>query len=256
MNNISQCSRLVGVLTLLLLTTGCATLDGPENPDDPFERYNRSMYSFNETVDKYAIKPVAEGYKKIMPGTVDKGITNFFSNLDDIIVVINDILQFNFEQTISDFSRFAINTTIGILGFIDVATDLKLKKHNEDFGQTLGVWGIHDSPYLVLPLIGPSSVRDGVGFAVDVYQFDVTTTKLDDKDEALALGLKYIDIRADLLKATNLLEEIAPDPYAFTRDAWVQRRKHLVNNGEPSPDAVTDDALFEDDLFTDDIIRK
>ena len=257
MNNRHHTLRLLFAFILTSITTGCATLDGPENPDDPFERFNRSVYSFNETVDEYAIKPIAEGYKKITPGTIDKGITNFFSNLDDITVIINDILQLNFSQTASDISRLLINTTIGLLGFIDVATDLDIKKHNEDFGQTLGVWGIHDSPYLVLPFIGPSSVRDGIGFAVDTSQFDITTVKLEGRDEVYVLGVKYIDIRADLLKASNLLQEIAPDPYAFTRDAWTQRRKHLVENGEPTANVETnDDKLFEDDLFTDDIIRK
>ena len=256
MNNNSQPIWLTCTLLLALLSTGCATLDGPENPDDPFERFNRSVYSFNDTVDKYAIKPIAEGYKKITPGTVDKGITNFFSNLDDVVVLINDLLQFNFTQAASDLSRIMFNTTVGVLGIMDVATDLGLKKHNEDFGQTLAVWGIKDSPYLVLPFIGPSSIRDGAGFVVDTYEFDLTTTELDGREEIFVIGLKYIDIRADLLQASNLLEEIAPDPYAFTRDAWVQRRRYLIDNGEPPADTKNDDEFFEDDLFKDDIIRK
>jgi len=256
MNNCFRPLCLISALLLALFNTGCATLEGPENPDDPFERFNRSIYSFNETVDEYAIKPIAEGYKKITPGTVDKGITNFFSNLDDITVIINDILQLNFTQAASDLSRFLFNTTIGIAGIMDVATEMGLKKHNEDFGQTLGVWGIDEGPYLVLPFIGPSSFRDGTGFVVDTSQFDITTVSLEGRDEAIVLSLKYLDIRADLLKASNLLEEIAPDPYAFIRDAWVQRRRHLVNNGVPPTDTKVDDQLFEDDLFKDDIIRK
>ena len=239
-----------------MLSIGCATLDGPENPDDPFERFNRSVYSFNETVDKYALKPVAKGYKAITPGSIDKAITNFFRNLDDIVVIANDLLQFNITQAASDFSRFIINTTVGIAGLMDIATDFDLKKHNEDFGQTLGVWGVSEGPYLVLPFIGASNVRDGAGFLVDTTQLDVTATQLEGRDEIYVLGVKYIDIRADLLKATNILDEIAPDRYAFIRDAWVQRRKHLVSNGEAPVATEADDELFEDDLFKDDIIRK
>ena len=239
-----------------MLSIGCATLDGPENPDDPFERFNRSVYSFNETVDKYALKPVAKGYKTITPGSIDKAITNFFRNLDDIVVIANDLLQFNITQAASDFSRFIINTTVGIAGLMDIATDFDLKKHNEDFGQTLGVWGVSEGPYLVLPFIGASNVRDGAGFLVDTTQLDVTATQLEGRDEIYVLGVKYIDIRADLLKATNILDEIAPDRYAFIRDAWVQRRKHLVSNGEAPVATEADDELFEDDLFKDDIIRK
>ena len=239
-----------------MLSIGCATLDGPENPDDPFERFNRSVYSFNETVDKYALKPVAKGYKTITPGSIDKAITNFFRNLDDIVVIANDLLQFNITQAASDFSRFIINSTVGIAGLMDIATDFDLKKHNEDFGQTLGVWGVSEGPYLVLPFIGASNVRDGAGFLVDTTQLDVTATQLEGRDEIYVLGVKYIDIRADLLKATNILDEIAPDRYAFIRDAWVQRRKHLVSNGEAPVATEADDELFEDDLFKDDIIRK
>lgn len=239
-----------------MLSVGCATLEGPENPDDPFERFNRSVYSFNETVDKYALKPVAKGYKTITPGSIDKVITNFFSNLDDIVVIFNDLLQFNITQTASDFSRFIVNTTIGIAGLMDIATDFGLKKHNEDFGQTLGVWGVGEGPYLVLPFIGASNVRDGSGFLVDTSQLDVTTTQLEGGDEIYVLGVKYIDIRADLLKTTNILDEIAPDRYAFIRDAWVQRRRHLVSNGEASAATEVNNELFEDDLFKDDIIRK
>ena len=243
------------VIFFIIGLNGCATLDGPENPDDPYERFNRSMYSFNETFDEYAYKPVAEGYKAITPDFVDTGITNFFNNLDDIVVIINDLLQFKFKQSATDISRFVINTTIGIFGVFDVATKLDLPKHSEDFGQTLGAWGINSGPYLVLPFVGPSSVRDGVGLAVDFTQFDVVFSELEREEEIVAVGIKYIDIRADLLTASKLLNDIAPDPYAFLRDAWVLRRQNLVYDGSP-PSDISDDELFEDDLFNDDIIRK
>lgn len=243
------------LILIFCLLSGCATLDGPENPDDPFERFNRSVYSFNEKFDEYAFKPVAKGYKAITPDFIDTGITNFFRNLDDVTVIINDLLQFKVNQSAQDIARLLINSTLGLLGFIDVATTIDLPKHDEDFGQTLGVWGIDSGPYLVLPFIGPSSIRDGVGFAVDTTQFNVITETLDGTDEWLAIGVKYTDIRGDLLKASKLLDDIAPDPYAFIRDAWVQRRNNLLHDGSP-PESAEDENLFEDDLFTDDIIRK
>lgn len=248
---------LISLLVILLSASinGCATLDGPDNPDDPLEQFNRSMYAFNETFDKYAYKPVAQGYQAITPDAVDKGITNFFSNLDEVVVIINDVLQFKFKRTISDLSRFIVNSTIGVLGLFDAATELELPKHDEDFGQTLGVWGFDSGPYLVLPFLGPSSIRDGIGLSVDITQFDVIFDQLNDEEEIAAIAVKYTDKRADLLKAKKLLDEIAPDPYAFMRDAWVQRRENLVYDGAP-PESTSDEELFEDDLFKDDIIRK
>lgn len=237
-----------------LLCSGCATIDGPPNPDDPFESFNRSMYEFNETLDIYVLKPVAKGYQAVTPDAVDKSITNFFSNLDDVLVIFNDIFQLKFEQLASDTARFVFNTTFGLLGFIDVATDFGLPKHKEDFGQTMGYWGVESGPYLVLPFFGPSSVRDGAGFVVDSTELDVV---FDDMSEAHTYGmysLKYIDKRADLMRFTNIVEETAPDPYAFIRDAWKQRRQNLVYDGDP-PDDFSEEDLFEDDLFTDDIKR-
>jgi len=131
------------VLTLCaLLFTGCATVEGPPNPDDPYESFNRSMYAFNDTIDTYVMKPVAKGYQAVTPDPVDKGISNFFSNLDDVLVLFNDLFQFKFGQAASDTARFVVNSTVGLLGFIDVASDIGLPKHNEDFGQTLGYWGV------------------------------------------------------------------------------------------------------------------
>ena len=247
--------KIILLISLVFGFTGCTTLDGPPNPDDPFESFNRSVYTFNENFDEYLFKPVAKGYRVVTPSFIDKGITNFFSNIDDIVVVINDVLQFKLIQTASDISRFVINSTIGVFGLFDVASHLDLIKHNEDFGQTLGTWGIGSGPYLVLPFIGPSNLRDAAGFAVDSTQFDIILTRLDEKERIAALAIKYIDMRADLLSATNLLQEIAPDPYAFIRDAWVQRRLNLLYDGNP-PITEEDEDLFEDDLFTDDIIRK
>ena len=161
--------------------------------------YNRTMFKVNENLDEYIMEPVAKGYKTVTPGVVDKGITNFFSNLDDVLVFVNDILQFKFQQAASDLARVFFNTTIGLGGVIDVATHMDLPKHNEDFGQTLGRWGVPPGPYLVLPLLGPSTLRDTVGLGVDSVLFDPTFNYIDsDRASISAWSLDKIDQRADL----------------------------------------------------------
>lgn len=233
---------------------GCTTIEGPANPDDPFESFNRSMYAFNETLDEYAMKPIAEGYQAITPDAVDTGITNFFSNLDDVLVLINDLLQLKIDQAMATSARIVFNSTFGLFGIMDVATDFGLAKHDEDFGQTLGYWGVESGPYLVLPFFGPSSVRDGAGFVVDSFtEHDLVYDDMSTKDATGLIAVKYIDIRADLLKAKDIVDETALDPYAFIRDGWMQRRQNKVYDGNP-PEEDEDD-LFEDGLFEDDIIR-
>ncbi|MDH5612259.1 MAG: VacJ family lipoprotein [Gammaproteobacteria bacterium] len=241
------------IILLLGINAGCTTLEGPANPDDPFESFNRSMYSFNEKLDKYAMKPIAEGYQAITPDPVDRGITNFFSNLDDVLVLINDLLQLKIDDAIATSARIVFNTTFGLLGIMDVATDFGIPKHNEDFGQTLGYWGVGSGPYLVLPFFGPSNIRDTVGFATDVTELDFVYDDMSTDHAYSLLSLKYIDKRADLLKAKDIVDETALDPYAFIRDGWIQRRKNQVFDGN-APEENPDD-LFEDDLFTDDIVR-
>ena len=190
-----------------ILTTGCATnqLHHAEH-NDPLESYNRVMYSINNTVDSAILKPVSQGYDFIMPPLVSKGISNFFSNLDDINVVFNDLLQFKPIQALSDTSRFMINSTLGLVGIVDVASNYGFKKHNEDFGQTLGVWGLSSGPYVVLPLFGPSNFRDTIGFIGD---------------------------RAGLLGAEKIVDEAAFDEYTFVKDAYLQKRRSLVFDGDP-----------------------
>lgn len=245
----------VVLMICTILFSGCATVEGPPNPDDPFESFNRAMYEFNDTLDIYVLKPVAKGYRAVTPDPVDKGITNFFNNIDDILVIFNDVFQLKFEQFASDTARFVFNTTFGVFGFMDVATDFGLPKHEEDFGQTLGYWGVESGPYLVLPVFGPSSVRDGIGFVVDSEtEFNIIYDSISEAHTLGMLSVKYIDKRADLLSASNIIEETAPDPYSFIRDAWTQRRQNLIYDGEP-PDEFSNDKLFEDDLFTDDIKR-
>lgn len=226
----------------LVVLSGCATTDSYEV--DPWESFNRPMYTFNEKLDEYVAKPLAQGYQKITPAPVDRGITRFFANLDDVQIALNNLLQFKFFQALSDVGRFGINSTLGILGFMDVATPMGLEKHEEDFGQTLGKWGFPSGPYLVLPVIGPSSARDAVGFAGD-WVVNPIYTQIDSATISWSLyGIRYVDRRADLLKASRVLESAALDPYSFVRDSYMQRRRSLVFDGN-LPEAEGEDFFVE-----------
>jgi phospholipid-binding lipoprotein MlaA len=239
-----------------LLAGGCATLDGPPNPDDPLESFNRSMFAFNENVDKYAFKPAAKGYNFVMPDFASKGVTNFFNNVDDIVVFFNELLQFKLAAAAATSARFVFNSTFGLLGLIDVATDMDLPKHYEDFGQTLAVWGVDSGPYLVLPFIGPMTVRDTAGLAVDWTYFDPIFNRQTLTQSLVTLTIKYIDIRAGLIKTGNVLDDTVPDKYSFIRDAWMQRREFLIYDGKP-PEDFSEDELFDDeDLYNDDELSK
>lgn len=238
-----------------LFSSGCATLDGPPNPDDPFEAYNRSMFAFNENVDKYAFKPAAKGYNFIMPDIASKGVSNFFNNLDDIVVFFNELLQFKFADATATSARFVFNTTFGLLGLIDVASDMDLPKHNEDFGQTLATWGAPRGPFVVMPIIGPLTIRDTAGLAVDWTFFDPVLNRATLEQSLATLAVKYIDLRAGLLKASNILDETIPDKYAFIRDAYLQRREFLIYDGNP-PEDFSEEELFDDEnLFSDDDLK-
>lgn len=247
--------RIILLFSLLLLS-GCATLDRPAAPNDPLESYNRSVFQFNENVDKYVLKPVAKGYDAVTPVPVQKGVNNFFSNLDDVVVILNDIMQLKPAQFISDLGRFVINSTLGLAGIIDWASDIGLKKNNEDFGQTLGYWGIPSGPYFVIPFIGPSTIRDATGVIADGERLDPIWNKIEDgapiekRDYNLALGVtavKIVDLRASLLKAEKILDEAALDKYSFIREAYLQRRKNLVYDGYPpeEPAEFNEKELFD-----------
>ncbi|NDU91947.1 MAG: VacJ family lipoprotein [Ferrovum sp.] len=220
----------------LLSLTGCASTPVGEavNPD-PLEPFNRSMYSFNDTLDRAILKPVAKGYVAITPDFVRTGVSNFFSNISDLAVFMNDLLQGKFVQGTQDGGRFLLNSTVGLLGLFDVATPAGLPHHQEDFGQTMAVWGWDNSAYLVLPILGPSTLRDSLGlvgdYPVGLYaNLHTTYTK-----EAEIFGVETVSTRANLLAATNVLEAAALDPYAFTRDAYLQRRRNLIYDGHPPP---------------------
>ncbi len=214
-----------------VLFSGCATVEQTD-PVDPWEGFNRGVYGFNETVDGLLLKPVAQGYNAAMPDFASKGVSNFFSNLDDVVVVFNDILQLKLEQAAQDTARIFFNSTIGLFGLIDVASHMDLPKHDEDFGQTLGYWGVGTGPYLVLPFFGPSNPRDTVGLIADAYVNPKNDITPDDTRTALTI-LNVIDTRAGLLSASRVLDEAALDPYLFVRDAYLQRRENLVHDGNP-----------------------
>ena len=220
---------LLTVLSFTLLG-GCATTGGDQR--DPIERLNRAIYKFNDGLDRMLFKPVAKGYRAVTPGPVDKGVSNFFGNIEDVVTTVNGLLQFKFRQGGSDAMRVLINSTIGLLGIFDVASGIGFEKHDEDFGQTLGSWGVGHGPYLMLPLFGPSSVRDATGKFVDASAFD-PMYKIDHVPTRNTLrAIEAVDTRADLLGATSVLEEAALDKYNFIKESYFQQRENAVNDGE------------------------
>jgi phospholipid-binding lipoprotein MlaA len=220
------------VLTAFAVLGGCATSG---NPKDPLEGYNRAMFEFNEGVDKVILKPVATGYKAIMPEIARTGVTNFFANLDDLWIGINNVLQGKVGDGVSDLGRFLMNSTVGILGLFDVASNVGLEKHNEDLGQTLGRWGFDPGPYFVIPVLGPSTFRDGLGRIVDWRGDPIRYVKNVPARNTL-LASRIVSTRANLLDTSKLVDDAALDRYTFVRDAYLQRRRSLVYDGEPPPE--------------------
>jgi phospholipid-binding lipoprotein MlaA len=216
-------------LISLLMLTACSSVPN-KNPADPFESFNRGVYTFNDKVDKAVAKPLAKGYSAVMPETGKIMVSNFFSNLDDILVTMNDLLQFKLKQGFSDGMRVLVNSTVGIGGLVDVASMGKLPKHNEDFGQTLGYWGVSEGPYLVLPLLGSSSLRDTVGLYPDSLASPISRTKPIRARNQMVVT-KAINRRAQLLENEKLLDEAALDRYQFLRDSYLANRKSLVYDG-------------------------
>jgi len=214
------------------MLSGCATIEGEADPDDPLESFNRSMYSFNDSLDRAVLKPVAQGYNAVLPDPVNKSVSNFFSNLEDVVVIFNDILQLKIEQALTDTARVVFNSTIGVFGLFDVASGMDMPKNNEDFGQTLGYWGVDTGAYIVWPFFGPSNVRDTIGSISDAYVNPLYDIQPDDTQLALS-ATNVVDTRAGLLSASKILKEAALDPYLFVRDAYLQRRQNLVYDGNP-----------------------
>ncbi len=203
------------------------------DPRDPLEPLNRVIHDFNEAVDRVIMKPVAQGYRTVTPGFVQTGVRNFFSNLEDVGVMANNLLQFKLEQGTGDFLRLAVNSTFGLLGVLDVASEMGLRKHNEDFGQTLGRWGVNSGPYLVLPFFGPSNFRDTVGQFVDRNYTDPVRHIDDIGVRNRTAVLRVVSRRTDLLDAKAAVDMAALDGYEFTRDFYLERRRALVHDGRP-----------------------
>jgi phospholipid-binding lipoprotein MlaA len=222
---------LCGLSLVMLLASGCAT-PGEGDPRDPLEPLNRRIYRFNEAVDEAVAKPLATAYRDLLHEEIRNRVRNFFSNIGDLWIGVNDVLQGKFYDGFEDFARFAFNSTLGLLGLHDVASEMGIEKRNEDFGQTLGRWGMGEGAYLILPILGSSTVRDGVGTAVDIYADPVADFRpIRLRNSAIALRL--INTRADLLEASRILEQAALDKYVFQRDAYLQRRRSLVYDGRP-----------------------
>lgn len=239
---------LFGNLLVGCLLAGCAAEQ--TQPQDEWEGWNRSVHGFNDDLDKAVIKPVAKGYQEWVPEPVNQGVSNFFGNITDIGVTVNDLLQLKMLQGGMDLSRFLINTTAGVGGLFDVASKLDLPKHNEDFGQTLGFWGIPSGNYLVLPLLGPSSPRDAVGLLGDALLNPLTYVSFGASTavSAAVTGAKAVEVtdtRADLLTSEKIVDEAAVDRYDFIKNAYLQNREYQVYDGNP-PEQKDDDIDIDD----------
>jgi phospholipid-binding lipoprotein MlaA len=241
-------ARLALAVTISAALGGCVTLppNAPRSPQDPWESWNRGVYKFNDLADRAIARPVARAYVKVVPQPIRTGVSNFFSNLDTPTVMINDALQGKFLAAANDLGRFALNTTVGLAGILDPASAAGLDRNNEDFGQTLGKWGVHPGPFIELPILGPSDLRDGPARVVDTY----TNPREYIKNSWIKYGLYLPDLtdrRAALLPLDATLKNVY-DPYAFVRDAYLQRRAYLVSDGkvneaplvDPDADVPTD----------------
>lgn len=222
-------------LAVLALVAGCASAPGSADPRDPWERYNRSMYEFNDALDTAIVKPVATVYRNVLPSPVRTGVGNFFGNLGDVWSFVNNVLQAKPEGALSSFWRVVINSTVGLGGVLDPATEMRLDRRREDFGQTLGRWGVPPGPYFVLPVLGPSTLRDSAALPVDFYG-SVVGHVSDIPVRNSLIAVQMVDTRARVLGATELLDAAALDPYTFQRDAYLQKRRNDVYDGNPPED--------------------
>ena len=236
--------KLLLAIIMISMLSACAS----QASKDPLEGLNRGVYKFNDIADKAVAKPVAKAYKYITPTPIRTGVSNFFANLGTFGSVFNNLLQFKIGNAMSEAGRFVINSTVGLAGFIDVASMDNIPVHKEDFGQTLGTWGLGQGAYLVLPILGPSSLRDTTGFVVDTVAFDLVTYQHNIGNIATSnvlRGTSLINTRASLLDASDILDEAALDPYAFMRDAYLQRRENQLVDGDSTKQMQRDDGGFE-----------
>lgn len=226
--------RRIGLIAVVVLVSGCATRPPgiSANPADPFEPFNRSVSNFNEQVDNAVIKPVATAYVKVLPSMVRTGVSNFFGNLGEVWNFTNSVLQLNPQRSAETFMRLNVNTFFGLGGLLDIATEVGIDRHNEDFGQTLGRWGVPPGPYVVLPILGPSTLRDTAAFPADRFG-DAFRYVPNIEVRNYLTTLRLVDLRSGYLRAGQLLDDAALDKYSFTRDAWLQKRRSDVYNGNP-----------------------
>ena len=230
--------RLLAIGLVLMACHGCATVQTPD-PRDPLESFNRGVFSFNEGLDRAVFKPAATVYRDVTPRLVRTGVGNFLGNLDDAWSSINSLLQFKLRDGVDNFMRFGVNTTFGLFGVLDVASEMQIDRHSEDFGQTLGAWGFGPGAYLVLPLFGPSTFRDAVALPVD-FSGDLASRANGVATRNSLRVLNVIDTRANLLGLSSALNDVALDKYSFARDAFLQRRRNAVYDGNPpETDPVT-----------------
>lgn len=233
---VARVARVGALVVVALAAAGCAT---PQRPD-PLEGWNRQVFSFNESVDAHVLRPVAQGYRDVTPQPVRTGVGNFFGNLRDIWSTINLFLQGRLKDGAMGIMRVSINTTLGLGGLIDLATPMQIDKPNEDFGQTLGVWGVKPGAYIVWPLLGPSTLRDSVGIPGDMY-FSASSLASEPGVAVAVKALEIVDIRARYLGASNLLDDVALDKYSFMRAAFLQRRQNLIYEGNPPDEPMEED---------------
>jgi phospholipid-binding lipoprotein MlaA len=233
-----------GLLLLALAITGCAS--GPNaNPRDPLEPFNRGVYQFNDTLDRAVVKPVATAYRDVLPSPVRTGVTNFFNNLQDAWSFVNNTLQLKGEAAGNSLVRFGVNSVFGLGGVLDIATEMQIERHTKDFGETLGYWGVGSGPYLVLPLLGPSTLRDTAALPID-SQGNLISGVEHVPSRNAATALKMVNLRAQLLQASAMLDQVALDPYTFTRDAFLQSRRSDIYDGNP-PDEVDSVPVISDE---------
>lgn len=233
-------TRLLFGLVALLIAINSAAASYGNNPQDPYENFNRHAFKLNQGIDKAIFKPVATVYQTVLPWPVTKGVNNFFNNLGEIPTIINDVLQVKFYQATSDTWRFIINSTVGIFGLIDVASKIGLEKHYQDFGLTLATWGYKNSAYLVLPLFGPSTIRDGIALPVNKSYFNIYPYLYPVSTRNTLYGLGLINTRAQLLEVDRLIQQAAFDRYSFERNAYLQRRKHQIEQNQASTESEQD----------------
>jgi phospholipid-binding lipoprotein MlaA len=232
---------------VIMMLSGCASTQYVANERDPWQGFNRTMYGFNDGLDRALLKPAAKGYQAISPDFVETGVRNFFDNLDDISIAVNNLLQGKVSNSFSDIGRLAINSTIGVLGLFDVASSMGLTKHDEDFGQTLGVWGMNSGPYIMWPLFGPSTLRDSPSLVVDrVLLNPLTYVEIKTGERIAVVALDVVSVRAELLSLEETVEGISTDKYTFIREAYLDRRDFLVNDGSPSENTDLYDELDDE----------